>query len=856
MKKILIILFLLLVFNAYSQDYKGIANIKDNTDINIYDENGYKGETFNDILKEGFKLKANKTININFNDAKITILKDSIFIYKEDKNNKHVFEIKKGALKVANKKGKEQFVFLNKEKKITLDNTKDNIVGISYDNKAIYIEQGNIKVEQKKASYNLKQNDSLNSSNKIIKRHNDNKKDLAYIKHTFLDLNLKIKDDLQKVEFKITEAGCFFNSIINKNDKAKSKQYPNYTRFDYYIDNKNKCNHEFNIYPYFYDYVVADDTMPRQLAYNNSIYPRDIKTHQSEPYQSSRMTDLSITKYKDSELQDRKVGQNFYRTTRNFNYLNNKYIGAEKENEDPLRDDLIEDSYYAYSYYRNALNYKPLIQKKPVWIAWITSTESLVAFGNRQVFTLFALKPYYEKDDFKMQFYLPLTFRLDAFSAPYLFKDRGLSHQWSFGTDINNDNILDGSIADIIRDIFSKIYFLDYYSEYNPFYIHIGKIRNKTLAKGMFLNNYSNDADYEISKRTGMEIGYYNKYYNFELFIDDFALPNIINLENEYTPSLDYKATLGTGLLLDLDSSSYLAYDLDNTYIDPDLILNLGFTTFLNLPLIFNSKIFNLDLNVGASFYFPILGVQNQDDKNLVYRYEDGLYKKKGFSNYGVKLGIEGKSSLALNNIYSFKFDFYYSRGTFRPMYISPLYQKSGALKNTDIKYSKQYYYRELNNFGLYLEYNMNLKNTLLIHISYLLPMSLFPKLSPNDNINKDKGFLIGDGDMLRFIIETDPNFIPTGINFGFEYNKEYFINGILNKSFLDGYTALLLRVNFPLLKNLKLSISGGITSFYDSNGKFVFKDKKVFDYSPLLVIRLETGIFDKYIFDWKKVKD
>ena len=188
-------------------------------------------------------------------------------------------------------------------------------------------------------------------------------------------------------------------------------------------------------------------------------------------------------------------------------------------------------------------------------------------------------------------------------------------------------------------------------------------------------------------------------------------------------------------------------------------------------------------------------------------------------------------------------------------MYITPLYQRTAPHKNVKMKNSSEYYYKEASNFGFYLEFNMNLKDILLLHFSYLLPMSLFSDAKDPSGRYTDGKFKVGDGDLFRLKIETDPKLIPTGISFGFEYIKEYFIPSLMKKgSLLDGYSQLLIKINFPILTNLRLSISGGITSFYNEMGKFEYVKKGSAyrpEIAPLFAVVIESGIFDKYMFNW-----
>ena len=124
------------------------------------------------------------------------------------------------------------------------------------------------------------------------------------------------------------------------------------------------------------------------------------------------------------------------------------------------------------------------------------------------------------------------------------------------------------------------------------------------------------------------------------------AFPTIVAIENVYAPYDPYKLALGLGILLDLHSASYIP----KNNLDPALkgmnetLLNIGIDVFFDFPLLFNSDIFNLNMNAGFALLLSATGVNEQTDKDIKFKKINGKFKGSPFSNWGIKIGLEGST--------------------------------------------------------------------------------------------------------------------------------------------------------------------------------------------------------------------
>ena len=451
MKKII---FLFVYFISFSIFPKGEIIVEGNKDtIELLDDKGRIGVN-NEFLKENYTISTKeKTRLLLPSKSVITLSKDSSVLLKKNEDNNVDVEVEKGAIKV-DSKNKDLNLNIRDKNGNEINSEGENVFGVNFSdsNYITFVESGSINIKENNREFNILEGFSKEKGSNIIKRNRDNNEDKKYISDNLPNLLMKIKPENDSLEKRIIPQ----KEYRDENNNAIKERQVKLTCPIYKY-------HNF----YYYEKYLKVNKKDEESEFCIGI------TKQHTPYQSSLMTDNSV------------IPDNFFRTTKSVNQLNSSYLGTEdKEKKDK---NLIEDYYPSYSYYKNITNFYPEKKNTPDWVNWVTSFEGLLAFANKTVFSSVAFKPYYKYFGFSVQFYIPLAFRLDAFSAPYLFKDRGFSHAWSFSSVKDNaEGLENNSIVDIIQDIVTKIYSLDYKSLTNPFYIHMGKIEDKTLSKGFF----------------------------------------------------------------------------------------------------------------------------------------------------------------------------------------------------------------------------------------------------------------------------------------------------------------------------------------------------------------------------------
>ena len=144
---------------------------------------------------------------------------------------------------------------------------------------------------------------------------------------------------------------------------------------------------------------------------------------------------------------------------------------------------------------------------------------------NGQTYGKAVLEPTFTVGNLKMALYLPIIYQDNMLDPGDWYHPQG-NDEWSFGTDQGGDP--GRVVADISRDLLLKFKYVEYGRQRDPFFFKLGNLEDITIGHGLIMRDFSNDGDFPVVRRVGVNIGADFGGGGFEAMVND-AVPTIVN---------------------------------------------------------------------------------------------------------------------------------------------------------------------------------------------------------------------------------------------------------------------------------------------------------------------------------------
>lgn len=135
------------------------------------------------------------------------------------------------------------------------------------------------------------------------------------------------------------------------------------------------------------------------------------------------------------------------------------------------------------------------------------------------------LAPVFSTGNLRLGLYLPILYTTDMFNAGAWYRPSG-NNEWSLGTDQTG---WQNQWGDFATDLALKIRFLEWGTpEQDPVYLKIGNLDTMTLGYGSIVRNFSNNQEFPVVRKIGLNAGARFGGFQAEALIDDVTSPSVV----------------------------------------------------------------------------------------------------------------------------------------------------------------------------------------------------------------------------------------------------------------------------------------------------------------------------------------
>ena len=198
-------------------------------------------------------------------------------------------------------------------------------------------------------------------------------------------------------------------------------------------------------------------------------------------------------------------------------------------------------------------------------------------------------------------------------------------------------------------------------------------MNDMTLAHGLIMNGYSNNSDFPVVRRVGIDIGFNTDFFGMEAIANDLIVPEIFGGRISVRP-FGPKVPLSLGVSGIADINPRSTVDEDSTQPNPYIVAG---GVDLDYPIIASDAL-NLLVYADAAAMVPyfqettVIGTSpNTKTINQGFQIDTVLTAENELKNFGVAAGAMGNVA-----IYDWRLEARYFNGTFRPGYFDKTYDR------------------------------------------------------------------------------------------------------------------------------------------------------------------------------------
>ena len=271
----------------------------------------------------------------------------------------------------------------------------------------------------------------------------------------------------------------------------------------------------------------------------------------------------------------------------------------------------------------------------------------------------------------RLGLYLPIIYQGEIFDLNNWYMPRG-NNEWSFGSDQDWSGEPLVAFKDVLNDLLLKIRFIGYGTKRDTVFLNVGSMNSITLGHGLIMNDYTNNSDFPVVRRIGVDAGLNFDYFGLEVLANDLIVPEIFGGRIYVRPfGAKFPLSLGVSGVADINPRSIAADDAE-----PNPVIVSGGID-LDYPVI-TTGFLNLLVYADAAAlvpYFPesvVLGTApNTKTIEQGFQTETVLTAENELKNFGAAAGVMGNVA-----IFDWKLEARYFNGTFRPGYFDKTYDR------------------------------------------------------------------------------------------------------------------------------------------------------------------------------------
>ncbi len=448
---------------------------------------------------------------------------------------------------------------------------------------------------------------------------------------------------------------------------------------------------------------------------------------------------------------------------------------------------------------------------------------------NGQTYGKAVLEPTFTVGNLKMALYLPIIYQDNMLDPGDWYHPQG-NDEWSFGTDQGGDP--GRVVADISRDLLLKFKYVEYGRQRDPFFFKLGNLEDITIGHGLIMRDFSNDGDFPVVRRVGVNIGADFGGGGFEAMVND-AVPTIVN-GSVYPPDIlggrlyvrpipGFRGAIGFSAIVDLNPARDF-YDPSTGAVGPAAA---GYPIFidpgidLDLPFV-ESDAFGLVFFTDGALMLPYFRSTTPTYPWIAQGFAtDAVWSPSStiaLKNWGTAAGFFGNLITA---DLTWRLEYRYFTGTFQPQLYDTGYERNRSayvlnvlsyLQNPSSPLFNNY------NMGIYGEGGFKLSKVFALRVGYFWPWTINSSSGswgpdPNNPDHFIASFEIEKGAIPVVKIWGSVSYERTSL---FSGNN---IPSTLNDAFFSANTDITAQINYPVSPIMELSLLYTITPVLNPDG-------------------------------------
>lgn len=446
-----------------------------------------------------------------------------------------------------------------------------------------------------------------------------------------------------------------------------------------------------------------------------------------------------------------------------------------------------------------------------------------------QIYGEAVLEPTFAVGNLKMALYLPIIYQSNMLDPADWYHPQG-NDEWSFGTDQGGDP--GRVVADLSRDLLLKFKYVEYGQQRDPFFFKLGNLEDITIGHGLIMRDFSNDADFPVVRRVGVNIGADFGGGGFEAMVSD-AVPTIVN-GSVYPPDVlggrlyvrpipGFRGAIGFSAIVDLNPARDF-YDPSTGAVGPaaagyPIFINPGID--LDLPFM-ESDAFGLVFFADGALMLPYFSSTTPTYPWISQGFAtDAVWSPSStiaLKNWGTAAGFFG--NLIIPG-FTWRLEYRYFTGTFQPQFYDSGYERNRSayvlnvlsyLQNPSSPMYNNY------NMGIYGEGGFKLNRIFALRVGYFWPWTINSSTGswgpdPNNPDHFVASFEIEKGVIPVVKVWGSVSYERTSL---FSGNN---IPSTLNDAFFNANTDITAQINYPVSPIMELSLLYTITPVLNPDG-------------------------------------
>lgn len=415
------------------------------------------------------------------------------------------------------------------------------------------------------------------------------------------------------------------------------------------------------------------------------------------------------------------------------------------------------------------------------------------------------LEPTFTIGKLRAALYLPVIYQSNIFD-PTTWYHPGGNNEWNFGTGSQYAHATALERAkDVARDLVSKIRYLEWGNQRDPFFFKVGNLSDMTIGQGLLMYNYANNQDFPAIRRVGLELGVDFGAIGFESVVNDLANPQVFGGRVYIRPlgKGSLKPSIGLSAVTDISPAADLVSSGASKLYGNPIFIALG--PGVNVPIV-DTSAFSLSAFANAGGMIPYFRNSFSDGTTTI---PAGLYTKALFTTNGgtVSLRNYGFASGLSGSLFGLDWRLAYRNfnGIFQPSMFNSTYNRMRGqyvvdMGNYVLDPSNPVYQHAT--MGIYGRAGLAIGRHFDLNAGYFWPWS-----SPTN-----PGALTNDYFHLKLLAKRGiiPNF---GISGSLSYDRTDFVPTLLKEtsakglSLFDANTTVKAELDYPVASSLDLAL-------------------------------------------------